>query len=155
EASAQDQARELLERLSPEERVGQLFMVTFRGTDTGETSQIYDLITNHHVGGVVLLKDNDNFSQGEDSLSSIREMIESLQISRWTAAQEPRLDPATGKSYSVNFIPLFIGTSQEGDGYPNDQILQGITPLPNEMAMGATWDTNLTEQVGSVLGSEL
>jgi len=50
-----EQAIELLERLTPEERVGQLFLVTFNGTDVGPESQIAALIDNHHVGGVILL----------------------------------------------------------------------------------------------------
>src|ERR1051325_627528 len=54
-------AQEVLASMSPEERVGQLFLVTFQGTNTDTTSQIYDLITNHHVGGVVLSAENDNF----------------------------------------------------------------------------------------------
>ena len=53
------------------------------------------------------------------------------------------------------YVPLFIGISQEGDGAPHDQILSGLTPLPNAMAIGATWNTELAQQVGSVLGNEL
>ena len=48
------QAQALLDAMTPEERVGQLFLVTFQGTDTHDQTQIYDLIVNHHVGGVVL-----------------------------------------------------------------------------------------------------
>jgi beta-N-acetylhexosaminidase len=50
---------------------------------------------------------------------------------------------------------LFAGISQEGDGAPYDQILSGLTPLPNLMAIGATWNTDLAQQVGAVQGSEL
>ena len=53
------------------------------------------------------------------------------------------------------YVPLFIGISQEGDGAPNDQILSGLTALPNAMAIGATWNTELAQQMGAVLGSEL
>ena len=60
-------------------------------------------------------------------------------------------DPSLGRAYA----PLLIGISQEGDGVPDDQILSGVTPLPNEMAIGATWKTENAEQVGSVLGTEL
>jgi beta-N-acetylhexosaminidase len=108
------------------------------------------LIVNHHIGGAVLLQNNDNFITGNDATNQIFEMNRSLQLARWSASQQPRIDPATGQSYSVSFMPLFIGISQEGDGYPNDQILNGLTPLPNEMAMGATWNPDLTAQVGSV-----
>ena len=54
-ASAQDQsddearARDLLERMTPEERVGQLFLVTFTGTKVGPESEIFDLIYNRYV----------------------------------------------------------------------------------------------------------
>ena len=43
-----------LSTLSPEEKVGQLFLITFNGNDTSEISTIYDLIVNYHIGGVVL-----------------------------------------------------------------------------------------------------
>ena len=53
---------QIVRSMTPEERVGQLFLVTFKGRDTGPNSQIYDLIVNHHIGGAVLLADNDNFT---------------------------------------------------------------------------------------------
>jgi len=52
-------------------------------------------------------------------------------------------------------VPLFVGISQEGDGFPNDQLLSGMTPLPNEMAIGAAWKTEYALQAGSILGDEL
>jgi beta-N-acetylhexosaminidase len=54
--------RIVLNAMSPEEKVGQLFLVSFNGTDTTTASQIHDLITRYHVGGVVLTTANDNFS---------------------------------------------------------------------------------------------
>src|SRR5258708_10046545 len=53
--------RQLFDSMTPEERVGQLFMVTFTGTNAGQQSQIYDLIVNHHIGGVAFLAGNDKF----------------------------------------------------------------------------------------------
>ena len=55
-------AIQMLAKMRPEERVGQLFLVTFNGSTADENSQIYDLITNYHVGGVALLASNDNFA---------------------------------------------------------------------------------------------
>ena len=144
-------AERVLISMTPEERVGQLFLVTFRGTNTGAESQIYDLLVNHHVGGVVLLADNDNFVGAPDTLTSAHQLINNLQGIEWDTTalslneQSPR---------SV-YVPLFIGISQEGNGPPYDQILSGLTPLPNAMAIGATWKPELAKQVGSVLGSEL
>lgn len=142
------QVRALLNSMTPEERVGQLFLVTFRGTDTGSASHIRDLIANYHIGGVILLADNDNFVSEPETVASAHQLIADLQNIEWEASLE-ETDPR--KAYA----PLFVGISQEGDGAPNDQILSGLTPLPNEMAIGATWNTGNAAQVGSVLGSEL
>ncbi|MDX1377360.1 MAG: glycoside hydrolase family 3 N-terminal domain-containing protein, partial [Anaerolineales bacterium] len=143
------QVQALLNSMTPEERVGQLFLVTFNGTDASETSQIYDLIANHHVGGVILLAENDNFVSEPDTVASTNQLINSLQSIEWEATSFSEESPQ--KAY----IPLLIGISQEGDGVPNDQILTGVTPLPNEMAIGATWNTGQAMQVGSILGNEL
>ncbi|NTU55158.1 MAG: hypothetical protein HGA79_02800, partial [Anaerolineales bacterium] len=142
------QVRALLSAMTPEERVGQLLLVTFSGTDVGEESQIHDLIANRHVGGVVLLAENDNFAAEPDTVAAAHQLIADLQTVEWDATNT---DPSLGKVYA----PLFIGISQEGDGVPDDQILSGMTPLPNEMAIGATWKTEDAERVGSVLGTEL
>ena len=143
------QVQTVLASMTPEERVGQLFLVTLGGTDTSAESQIYDLITNHHVGGVVLLAENNNFIDQPDTIDGAHQLITALQTIEWEATEQ-----ATQASGNV-YVPLFIGISQEGDGAPHDQILSGLTPLPNAMAIGATWNTELAEQVGSVLGSEL
>lgn len=151
----EEQAQALLEQLSPEEKVGQLFLVSFQGTNTSTESQIYDLIANYHVGGVVLKAENDNFTAEPDTISDAWRLIRNLQITEWQAADRQQVDPVTGEPFTPTYIPLIIGISQEGDGHPNDQILSGLTPLPNAMALGATWDTALAQQVGQVLGREL
>ena len=142
------QVRALLNAMTPEERVGQLLLVTFSGTDTSEDSQIYDLIANQHIGGVILLSENDNFVAEPNTITSAYQLIADLQTIEWDATNA---ETSPRKAYA----PLFIGVSQEGDGFPDDQILSGMTPLPNEMAIGATWKTENAMQVGSVLGSEL
>jgi beta-N-acetylhexosaminidase len=145
----------VLSAMTPEERVGQLFLVTFQGTNTETDSQIYDLIVKHHIGGVVLQADNDNFVAGPDTLSGAHQLISSLQA---IEAQGNLATPdpnGSGQPKKSIYVPLFIGISQEGDGTPYDQILSGVTSLPSEMAIGASWDTDLARQVGSVLGSEL
>ena len=152
---AEEKARQLLELLSPEERVGQLFLVTFTGTEVGENTPIYDLIVKNHVGGVVLLAGNDNFISGEGSLAHILSMNRQLQLNRWAAAQQPQPVPGTNETRMIYFSPLLIGTYQEGDSSPYDQILTGVTSLPNGMGIGATWNPDFAQQVGSVMGSEL
>ncbi len=156
-------ARLMLAKMTPEERVGQLFLVTFTGSSAEQTSQIYDLIASYHVGGVVLLAGNDNFVAAPDTVSGAYQLIAQLQSAEWqawqalpAAADTSTPTPApTPTSAPANYIPLFIGISQDGDGYPNDQILNGLTPLPDLMALGATWNPALAEQVGAVAGQEL
>jgi beta-N-acetylhexosaminidase len=153
--SPQEQAQSLLESMTPQEKVGQLFLVTFNGTDVSPDSQIYDLIVNRHIGGVVLQASQDNFSNGDHSLQDIQNLTRQLQTDSWSASQQPQTDPTTGQQYTPNYVPLIIAAAQEGDGYPYDQIMSGVTPLPNEMALGATWNPDMAYQVGDVLGKEL
>jgi beta-N-acetylhexosaminidase len=156
-------AGRMLAKMTTEERVGQLFLVTFTGASADENSQIYDLITDYHVGGVVLQASNDNFLAAPDTISGAYQLAAQLQSAEWQASQG--LPPATGDgtptsaptlaANPTNYIPLFIGVSQDGDGFPNDQILNGLTTLPDLMALGATWNTALAEQVGAIAGREL
>src|SRR5687768_16972051 len=140
--------------MTPEERVGQLFLVTFQGTDTHDQTEIYDLIANYHVGGVVLQSANDNFLPQPDTVSGTYQLIRALQTIESQATTAPQPD-STAQAGEKTYVPLFIGISQEGDGAPHDQILSGLTPLPNLMAIGATWRTDLARQVGEVMGNEL
>lgn len=142
--------RLLLDSMTPEERVGQLFLVSFSGTDTGPESQIYDLVARHHVGGVVLTSRGDNFS-GEDTINQAHSLIENLQNIEWNASA----NFSEGSGERLAYAPLLIGISQEGDSYPTDQLWSGLTPLPSQMAIGATWNTERAKDVGEVQGTEL
>ncbi len=145
----------ILNSMTPEERVGQLFLVTFTGTDTSETSQIYNLMTQYHVGGVVLLAQNDNFVQAPDTTAQAQTLINNIQKLEWDTSITPVINSATGQELDSAYVPLFVGIAQEGNGFPTDQILSGLTPLPSEMAIGATWDPEFAKRVGEVSGREL
>ncbi|KAF0107459.1 MAG: beta-N-acetylhexosaminidase [Anaerolineaceae bacterium] len=147
-------AQELLDQMTPEERVGQLFLVTFTGSSAGPDTQVYDLVTRHHIGGVALLAGNDNFVDAPDTAAGAYQLIAALQTANRDYASAP-VTTAAGEQVQFNYVPLFIGISQDGDGYPNDQVLSGLTPLPDPMALGAAWDTALAEQTGAVAGQEL
>lgn len=149
-------AQGLLDRLTPEERVGQLFMVTFRGSDLEQGEAIRDLIVRHHVSGVLLKASNDNFVAAPNTVAEARSLVESLQQLEYQASQETTLvDPVSGEERFAANIPLFIAIKQEGNGAPFSEILSGLTTLPSEMAIGATWDPELSRATGEVLGQEL
>lgn len=147
--------RQLLNAMTPEERVGQLFLVPFTGTNVGTTSEIYDLIVNYHVGGVVLLAGNDNFTAAPNTLTDAHRLISNLQVAERMGSTTQLMNSETGRPVSPAYIPLWIGIAQEGNSAPTDQILNGLTHLPSEMALGATWQADLAEQAGAVAGKEL
>ncbi len=148
------QAQQTLETLTPEERVGQLFLATFSGTAVEGETQIQDLIATRHIGGVILLAENNNIVPEEELLPRIFNLNRQLQLARWSASQQPMLN-SVGEDITPSFVPLFVAISQEGDGYPYDQILSGLTQLPSQMALGATFNPELVAQAGTVLGEEL
>jgi beta-N-acetylhexosaminidase len=151
----QTRAKSLLNSLSPEERVGQLFLVTFPGRDALETSQINKLITQYHIGGVILNRENDNFTGPENTIAEAQQLIIDLQRAEWSWSQEKKEDPDFSIKVTPSYIPLFISLSQEGDQTYYDQLQNGLTPLPDLMSIGATWNPSLAEQTGIVMGKEL
>jgi beta-N-acetylhexosaminidase len=109
-------AAQMLARMTPEERVGQLFLVTFNGSTADQDSQIHDLIASYHVGGVVLLASNDNFTAAPDTIPAAYRLISQLQSAEWDASQPIPVGPdsgtpaptATPTPALANYIPLFI-----------------------------------------------
>ncbi len=147
-------AEEILNSMTPEERVGQLFLVSFEGRDTEINSEIYDLIVNHHVGGVLLNLNNDNFT-ATNTVQNAYQLTSSLQQIEWDSSLKNENSSSEENNQPSNYIPIFIAISQEGDSYPTNSILNGVTTLPSQLAIGATWNLDLAEEVGNVLGNEL
>ncbi len=158
-ATPEASAQALLDKLTPEERVGQLFLVTFNGPEaapgTTDGAQIYDLITKYHVGGVVLLAENNNFVGSDQTLPVLLSLTDQLQRDEYSGSLQPQSLPNSSGQFLPAFIPLFIAVSQDGDNSPYDQILSGVTPLPSYMTIGASWQTDQAKAVGEVLGREL
>jgi len=148
-------AEQMLAKMTAEEKVGQLFLISFEGSEVSNNSQLQQLIRQYHIGGVVLSAKNDNFQGPEDTLIQAYGLNADLQQVEWEYSQAEQTDPATQELFTPQYIPLFIGVSQEGDLSPNDQIINGLTALPNQMAIGATWDSNLAYKTGAVSGEEL
>ena len=161
------EARALLDQLTVEERVGQLFLVPFRGDSAEPESDIADLITNYKVGGVILLSKNDNISSLEDTAAQVSNLVNSLQTLALLGAPEPSLDEIEGNlqlstrialptiESTIISIPLFIGTNHEGDGPPYTEIRNGTSQLPNQMAIGSTWMPEQSKAAGLIAGNEL
>ena len=57
----------LMERLTPEQKIGQLFLTTFGDRRHGPNSDIARLVREQHIGGVILSSTNHNFINNADT----------------------------------------------------------------------------------------
>jgi len=149
-----EKALQLAARLSPEEKVGQLFLITFDGSEIKEESEIFKLISEYSVGGVVLKSGNENFSDSDHIIQNTYDLVSELQKIEWDTGNELG-NKSSDMDYVNDYIPLFIGISQPGGSFPYDQMIGGLTSTPSQMAIGATWNTSLAKDVGELIGSEL
>lgn len=155
--------------LTPSERVGQLFMVSFDGNQVDPASNIAELIQVYRVGGVVISAQNQNFINGLNTPAQVLSLNNRLQA---LAQQPPALTPEENanidtsvttptitttltETVTYNPVPLFIALNHEGDGFPYTQIRSGMVDIPNPMALGATWNVEYAQQVGQVVGHDL
>ncbi len=146
-----DRVTRLMAEMSSAAKVGQLFLVTFPGAEVADDALIAELIRDYHVGGVVLLPENGNIVNEGDTPEQVATLVGQLQQTAWAASQ-PTTDtlPSPGP-----FIPLFVAVSHEGNGAPFTSISNGTTPLPSQMALGATWNPARAETTGQIVGTEM
>jgi beta-N-acetylhexosaminidase len=160
------QANDLLQSMTVPERVGQLFLITFEGDRAPNNSTIADLVLNYHIGGVALLSENDNLTgYGNPAATSlqVKELTSNLQrlaiigLSNDEGGEEPDdgVPPTTEAEPRNVPIPLLIATGQDGDSLPVSNVLAGFTDVPNNMALGATWEPAYAQRIGQIVGREL
>ncbi len=149
-------AQMLLDTLTPEERIGQLFLVAVNEAEVTDDSPLYALITRRHIGGVILRRDPANPAGIPETAQEIQDFTRRVQGLAWRAQFDEQTDPITGNRYHPSFVPLFIAVAQEGDGYPWDTLISpDLSPLPSPLALGATWSPELARASGEILGREL
>lgn len=164
--------------MTPAERVGQLFMVSFQGNNVTPGSEIAELIQRYRVGGVYITAENRNFTNNQDTPAQVLALANAVQALAQTrplsvtnavtptvtATVTPTVTPTvmptvtaplTNTLTTYTPMPLFIAVAHEGDGYPYTQIRTGLTDVPNQMALGATWNSENARLVGQVVGREL
>lgn len=154
--TARTQSQAILEEMTPEEKVGQLFLVTFDGARIDPDHEVFDLIVNGHISGVVLRAENDNLIPPPDTLPALRTLIDGLQEMEYESSlQQGETELGEGEDLERTYIPLFIAVEQVGGGLLREDGIPGMTEMPSPMAMGATWNPSLAAQVGEVAGKEL
>lgn len=122
-------ALELLEKMTLEEKIGQLLIVGFQ-QDIGEDS-LQEYFSKYKVSGFIL------FSRNYKDFDSLYTLVAGLKENN-------------SKSTS---IPLFISIDEEGGTV--SRLPEGGTHFPEAIKLGNTGDTELTRKSGMVIGSEL
>jgi len=153
---ASDAAQEILERMSPADKVGQLFLVTFEGSEIKPDSPIRQLIEEGRVGGVVLRKTNDNFTAGEgawERVAALSGRLQEIAVGASEAGGTPQPEPAPLGARP--FVPLWVGVAPGADGTLGSELLGIAAESPTPMSLGATWDPLLAREAGRDAGSEL
>ena len=160
---------EIFNALTPQERVGQLFVVSFNGTDAETGSPIAELIQTYRIGGVVISAGNENFVNNADTPAQVLTLSTKLQTLAQTAPLITVTDTVTGTTPTLTStvtttdtvntsytpLPLFIAVEHEGDGFPYTQVRGGLPAIPNQMALGATWNVENARLVGQIVGHDL
>lgn len=118
-----------LSQMTLEEKIGQLFVCGFHGTEPSE-SVLY-LLAQHKIGGVIYFSRNVEHPKQVYQLSAALKNMAALKSD----------------------IPPFIGMDQEGGMVA--RLTEGVTLVPGNMALGAVDDDRLTEQMAKISGQEL
>ncbi len=147
----EDRAEQILAEMTPAERIGQLFIVTFEGTELSEESPIVDLILNRHISGVLLKRTNDNFVDSPQTVQETAELVRGLQELENSASNVE----AEGEEASNVYIPLFIAIQHDSGEMEYTDVLSGFSDFPSQMAIGGTWNSEVAQNVGTFLGQEL
>ena len=169
------EVEKLFRQLTPEERVGQLFMVTYTGTDVAADSAIAQLVRDYRIGGVWLQPRNKPLpAEGADPRQSVQNVVGQLQtfaFEQRTPAPLPEIPAALSGAETISgttpitaslalsqpttAIPLFIAVENGGDGYPYSFLSPELPDVPSGMALGATWEPDNAFQVGEIVGRQL
>lgn len=163
-------------RMAVEDKVGQLFVVNFQGSDASFESDIALLIHGYRVGGVVLSPADGNFTneKAADTAAQVAALTNQLQALAYgrLLLKEQALEVEEGQPFDVTALPalwdgaaeaarppvnlpLLIGIEQFGSDIRHTALRRGFTELPSPMALGATWNPDLVSQVGQIVGREL
>ncbi|QDI92197.1 glycoside hydrolase family 3 protein [Salicibibacter halophilus] len=145
-----DTIDDIVDNMTLEEKVGQLFIVHVYGetpTDPNYEEEnlendrggenFKEVIENYHPGGVIYFNWADNIGTPAD-VSQVNALSNGIQ--------EIAMDEGSS-------IPMFVSTDQEGGIVA--RVTEPATTFPGNMAIGATGSSAYAEQSAEILGEEL
>ena len=157
----------VLESMTTEEKVGQLFIVGLEGAETN--TEMLKFIRDNNVGGVYLNREACNIINGTnhdpakcsdppynnsprgadpDTPGLVAELTQGLQEASCEESRRSLED-------AEYCLPLFVSVDHEGDDRPLARLVNGFTSIPSNMAIGATFDPVQAQEVGCIVGREL
>ncbi|MBN1265343.1 MAG: hypothetical protein JXA25_07605 [Anaerolineales bacterium] len=149
-----DVDHQVLESMTPEERVGQLFLVAAPIDQLGNEGYLFDLVENYFIGGVVL----QSPSSAATSYSSqeLLQLLYNIQEYKALTTEEATIYVSEeDKMEYPEYIPLFISASLDDGDQPLVRILNESSYIPSQMAIGATWNPDYAFSVGQFVGEQL
>ncbi len=162
------QVETLLADMTPAERVGQLFLVSFPGATLTAESPILSLVQEYHIGGVLLRSASGNLATSPDVpltaltsalqttalLGTLPPLTPTVPLTQTPTAVPPTpITIQTPDQAQETGIPLFIALTANGRGQEPTQL--GLSEIPSNMAIGATWQPALAQTVGRAFGRDL
>ncbi|WP_081092542.1 beta-N-acetylhexosaminidase [Peribacillus simplex] len=129
-AENQEKIDKMLESMTLEEKVGQLMMIGFKGTEAGR--EINELIEKNHIGGVIY------FDRNMKSPKQVAMLSNSLQ--------------QTAKQSSLS-LPLMVAVDQEGGDII--RMRESVSPLPAQQDLGQHASAEDMYKVAKLNGEEL
>ena len=129
--SATINATNLLTQMTTTHKVGQLMMIGFDGTTVD--AELRRMITDYHIGGVILFARN---VQSPEQVASLTNELQKI---------------ALGSGHPG----LFIAVDQEGGRVARLTEEKGFTEFPSAMAIGATGDAENAYRMASAMADEM
>lgn len=127
-----------IESLSLEQKIGQLFLIGFRGSDVSENSEIYNDFKNNYIGGVILFD---------------KDMIYNKPVNNIENPEQVRNLVSTLKSYSD--LPLFVSIDQEGGNVNRLKSDYGFPESKSHGELGKADDIKITETAARSIAETL
>lgn len=123
---------------SLEDKIGQMLIIGFRGTEVTSQSPIYDDINDRNIGGVVLYETDKTTNKNERNIES-----------------KSQLEQLTSQLQEVSPTSLIIAVDQEGGKIQQLKPSHGFKAYPSHLELAKTGNTEQTKTVASEIGEEL
>lgn len=156
-----DLAEKLARSLGPREKIEQLFIAGVQGPELNDEARQF--IAEHKIGGVYLARETCNIVNGarhdpahcgfpEESDPDTPAQVAALTQQLQQASCEATSGEVDGVPYC---FPMFVTIDHEGDDRPATRLINRFTPIPSNMAVGATFDPVQAEAIGCIVGEEM